>query len=213
MLCPLRLDIDRLGDSSPSWPLDQTLVRKHCRVDANADDLDVLEKGLLAAIDWAENAMHRTVFRRTHTWVLREFPVDAFQMIRLPRGRTISVAHVKYRVGGSEFTLTGPTSTVPGTDYQEDLRGDSGGVIMPARGASWPSTDRDVPAPVEIQFVAGWDADEIPADIVNAILLGTSDAYDMRGSADFSAHSLADAGKSLHARNALISFHVLSRWY
>lgn len=213
MLCPLRLDIERLGDASPAWPLDQTLVRKHCRVDETADDMAVLEAGLLAAIEWAENAMHRTVFRRTHTWVLREFPTDQYQQIRLPRGRTISVAHIKYRRGGSVTTLTGPTSSPVGTDFQEDLRGDSGAVLMPARGASWPSADLDVPAPVEIEFEAGWDTDEIPADIVNAILLATSDAYDMRGTPDLSAHSLAEAGKSLAARTALISFHTLSRWY
>jgi hypothetical protein len=213
MLCPLRLDIDRLGDASPSWPIDQALVQRHCRVDATADDQDILETGLLAAIEWAENAMHRTVFRRTHTWVLREFPVDRYQQIRLPRGRTISVAHIRYRIGGVVTTLTGPTSSPVGTDYQEDLRGDSGGVLMPLRGTSWPSTDLDIPAPVEIEFVAGWDTDEIPADILNAILLATSDAYDMRGTPDFSAHSLAEAGKSLQARNSLISFHTLSRWY
>lgn len=213
MICPLRLDIARLGDSSPSWPIDQTLVRRHCRVDSTADDLDNLEKGLLAAIDWAENAMHRTVFRRTHTWVLREFPNDQYQQIRLPRGRTVSVTHIKYQRGGSVTTLTGPSSSPVGTDYQEDLRGDSGAVLMPLRGSSWPSADLDVPAPVEIEFVAGWDTDEIPADILNAILLATSDAYDMRGTADFSAHSLADAGKSLAARNALVSFHILPRWY
>lgn len=212
MLCPLRLDIDLIGDGSPDWPLDEALVKSHCRVDFADEDTN-LQLYLRAAIDWAEAASRRTIFARAHRWVLREFPATRYQEIRLPRGKTRSVTNIAYINGGVTTTLTGPTSNPVGTGYQEDLRGDSGGVLMPLRGQSWPSVDGDVPAPVVIEFVAGYQTDEIPDAIVSAILLATADAYDMRSSADLNSASLASTGNNLKARNALISAYDLTRWY
>ena len=134
--------------------------------------------------------------------------------IWLPRGKTVSVDSIRYFSGDDAVDLTGPSSGSPaGTDYQEDLGGDDGGVLMPARGRVWPSVSDDVPAPVTITFEAGYPAGEIPGPLLAAILLGTSDGYDLRGSNDVAAVSLADVGKALATRNALVSDWVMSRWY
>jgi hypothetical protein len=205
-LQPLRLDISAL-EASP-FPLDMALVKSHVAVDG--DDFDTqLELYARAAIAWAEGAMRRTIYARSHVWVLRDFPRDDLGEIRLPRGKTQSVESIAYSQNGAIVTLAGPSSGSPaGTGYQEDLRGDDGGVLMPARGNAWPSVDCDVPAPVSIAFTAGWLADEVPDDIIHALLFAVSDAFDTRGSAD-----LTTFGKNFDTREALISAYRLHRWY
>lgn len=212
MLFPLRLDIDSLPDS-PAWSVTKDLIDLHSRVDASDDD-ELFQTYLRAAILWAEGSTHRTIVRRDHRWILREFPYCDDLVIRLPRGKTQSVQSVSYSENGSIVTLTGPSSGSPaGTDYQEELSGDDGGVLMPLRGCSWPSADCDVPAPVKITFSAGWDAADIPPDVVHALLFAVQDAFDIRGTGDFNAAVLGSTGPRLAARETLISGYRLDRWY
>jgi uncharacterized phiE125 gp8 family phage protein len=205
-LCPVRLSIAPL-EASP-LPVDLDLLKSHCAIDGTEFDA-LLTTYLFGAVAWAENAMHRTIFARTHRWVLRSFPLDGSQEIRLPRGKTQSIESIQYSVNGSTVTLTGPSSGSPaGTGYQEDLSGDDGGVLMPVRGSSWPSADEDAVAPVVVNFTAGWSAAEVPSDILHALLFAVSDAYEMRGEAD-----VASVGRNLTVREILISAYRLHRWY
>lgn len=212
MLSPVRLDIDAITADGSPWLLDETLVKKHCRIDDTDQDAN-LQLYIQAAILWAENSTHRTIIRRSHRWVLREFPYDGYEPIRLPRGKTVSVESITYTASRTGHVLKGPTSDPVSADYQEDLRGEDGGLLMPLQGSCWPSVDYDAVAPVTIAFTAGWAGDEIPGELVNAVLLGISDMYDLRGSSDFANTSLADVGKSLAVREALVSGYRLSRWY
>lgn len=205
LLDPLRLEVSAL-DASP-LPLSLSLLKDHLSVDG--DDQDALiEAYALAAIHWAEGAARRTIYARDHAWVLRAFPSSSYGEIRLPRGKTQSVESIAYSVGGTVTTLTGPSGSPAGTGWQEDLRGDSGGVLMPTRGGSWPSTDLDVPAPVVITFTAGWLAAEVPDDITHALMFAVSDAFDTRGTAD-----LGTTGKNFTTRQALVAPYRLKRWY
>ncbi len=105
-------------------------------------------------------------------------------------------------------TLTGPSSGSPaGTDYREGLRGDDGGVVTPVRGGNWPFVDCNAPAPVTIDFTAGWQAREVPSAIIHAILFAVADAFEMCSEAD-----LTD-GSRFDAREALISSYRLTRLY
>lgn len=205
MIEPLQLDIDPLA-SSP-LPVDLDLIKTHAAIDGTDFDT-LLPVYLFAAIDWAENAMHRTIFARPHRWILWDFPHADFKGIRLPRGKAQSVEKIEYVAGGQTVTLTGPSSDTPGTDYREDLRNDAGGLVMPLAGQSWPSVDYDTPAPVTIHFTAGWQADEVPSQIIHALLFAVSDAFENRGSAD-----LGSNGANLLAREALISSYRLVRFY
>lgn len=206
LLNPLRLDVVAL-EASP-FPLSLSLARLHCGIDGTDFD-ELLELYALGAITWAENTMHRTVFARSHTWVLRDFPRDACQEIRLPRGKTVSVESVAYVSGGQTLTLTGPSSGSPGgTGFQEDLGSDDGGLLKPNRSNAWPSVDVDAVAPVVITFTAGYATAAVPADITHAMLFAISDMYDTRGSAD-----LTIFGKNLTTRESLISPYKLHRWY
>jgi len=203
---PIRLDVDPLA-ASP-LPLELATVKQHLRVDFPDDDA-LIGTYLLAAISWAEGAMHRTIFSRAHRWVLGDFPQDIYQRIRLPRGRTVSVDKIEVDRRAGLLTLRGPSSGSPaGTDYMEDLRGDDGGLVMPPAGASWPSAELDRPAPVTVHFTAGWAQADVPADILHAILFAVSDAFELRGTSD-----LTGAGRNFETRETLISGWGLSRWY
>ena len=196
MLCPIRLQVNALTMSP--LPIDLALIKTHCKIDGTDLD-DNIEVYLKAAIEWAEGEMHRSIFSRSHTWVLRDFPIDGRMEIRLPRGKTQSIESIVYQSNGSPVTLTGPSSGSPaGTSWQEDLRGDDGAILLPPRGSNWPSVDYDAPAPVAINFTAGWLAAEVPAEIIHAILFSISDAIDISGTADLmlgdAVQMLRDAG-------------------
>jgi hypothetical protein len=203
-LKPIRLDADPLTLGSP-LPIDLDLIREHCAVDGSEFDT-LLTAYLGAAITWAEGQMHRTIFPRPHRWVLREFPLGE---IRLPRGQTISVESIEYYADGSPVTITGPSSGSPaGTGWREDLRSKSGGVLAPVHNGEWPTADTEAPAPVTINFTAGYPTGEVPQDITHALLFAVSDMFDTRGSADLTVF-----GKNMSTRMALISPYKLVRWY
>lgn len=205
-LCPLRLTLDAL-DASP-FPLDMTLIRAHCAVDGTDSDA-LLETYALAAIAWAEDTMHRTVFQRGHAWALGDFPRGDYRRIRLPRGRAVSVESVVYYDAATPQTLFGPSSGSPGDDFQEDLSSDDGGVIAPLVGiGDWPSVETQAISPVVINYTAGWQVDAIPMPILHAILFATSDMFDTRGSADLTVF-----GRNFETRTRLVSPYILDRWY
>ena len=174
-LIPLRLEVDPLTTSP--IPLSLDLVKDHLAIDY--DDSNVLiEQYILAAIRAFEDTTHRTVYSRQHVWVLNDFPQWRDYQITLPRGKTTAVKSIVYYSGGEAVTLTGPTSNTVGTDYQEDLRGDHGGVVMPPLSESWPSPDLDRPDPVTITFTAGWDEADVPPDVLQALLWYIRTAFD-----------------------------------
>lgn len=213
MLCPLRLIAEEVESGSPAI-IDTAMLKTHCRIDTDDDD-SLVDIYLQAAVRWAENSTHRAIIQRAHAWVLRDFGDDPRQEIRLPCGRTTSVESVTYSLDGETVTLRGPSSDVSpaGSDYQEDLRGDSGGVLMPPRGSSWPTPDNNVPAPVAIHFTAGYPGDDLPADLKHALMFFVADCYDLRGTPDFNPAMLGSSGVRFEAREALISPWRLQRIY
>lgn len=206
MLKPLRLDIDPISDLAitlSDW-------QDHLRIDT-ADEDGLLLGYIQAAIETVENLTHRSLIARTHRWTLANFPQTTRQEIRLPRGKTQSVASIQYTTSGSTVTLTGPSSGSPaGTDYQESLGGEDGGVLMPSQGESWPSVDHDAAAPVVITFTAGWTAvDDIPHPIRQAmrIMVATWDRQrDEIGDGTSANHLMMGA-------QGLLSGYALNRWY
>jgi uncharacterized phiE125 gp8 family phage protein len=178
------------------------------------DDDKLLQVYIGAAVSWAEGATHRTIFQRSHRWVLRDFPDCRYSDIRLPRGKASSVSGITYVAGGQTVTLRGPSAGSPASaDYQEDLTSDSGGVLMPPQGGTWPSVDYDAVAPVVVTFTAGWPPAAVPSELQHAILFAVEDMYDMRGQNDFDPSMVTAAGPKFSARESLISSYRLTRWY
>lgn len=209
MLCPISLSVDPLTCALADI-IDIDVIRKHCTLDASDTD-DLLQIYRMGAIVAAENSMHRTIVPRAHRWVLNEFPYGCGR-IDLPRGKTQSVTSIVYYSNGSPVTLTGPSSGSPaGTDYREDLGSDEGGIIMPPYGETWPSVDTDAPAPVAVNYSAGWTSSQIPGDVKRAILFAISDAVDIKGTQDFG--SAISSAYTTGAPEAILSAYRLSRWY
>src|SRR6185312_1382939 len=104
MLSPIRRDPDPLPSIESALPFDLELVRMHCAIDGNQWD-SLLLVYLQAAMSWIEDATHRAVFARPHRWVLCDFELAERQEIRLPRGKTQSVASIAYVAGRQTFTL------------------------------------------------------------------------------------------------------------
>jgi uncharacterized phiE125 gp8 family phage protein len=203
-LSPDLLEIAPL-DASP-LPISLALVKDHLAVDGIDSDA-LIETYIMAGIRWAETFMRRTIFARSHSWVLRDFPRHRELRVWLPRGKTQSVESIVYVNGGQSVALSGPSSAAPGTDFAEDLRGDNGGFVLPTSGASWPAADCDAASPVVINFTAGWLADQLPRDVLHGILFAVSDAFDNRGTADLSQ------GRNFSTRDALLSPYRLHRFY
>jgi hypothetical protein len=202
---PLALEVDPFELTSPPQ-IDIERIREHVAVDDDEFDT-LLLANLSAAVSWAEGQMHRTIYQRSHVWILKGFP-EYPGRIRLPRGRTVSVEGIDYYAAGLLVEMAGPSSSPSGSDWREDLRASSGGFVSPAHGASWPLTDVDAPAPVTIRFTAGYATGAVPAGIEHALLFAISDMFEMRGTAD-----LASGGSTLATREALISPFKLPRWY
>jgi uncharacterized phiE125 gp8 family phage protein len=168
-------------DEPASLPIDLELLKSDLRISSDSLDDVLMEQYIPDAVSWAEGVMHRAIIAREHRWILSDFPRISDQIINLPRGKAQSVASVAYSSGGAVTTLTGPTSSPAGTDYQEDLRGHAGR-LMPNRGSSWPSVDADVIAPVVITFTAGWtNHTTVPADIRRAITASVFEAMELNG--------------------------------
>lgn len=174
----LALDVDPIDE----YPIDLDSLKADLRI-AHADLDDRLLVYLAGAVSRAENFMNRAVAEREHRWTIDCFPYDGPEIV-LPRGKVQSVESIVYSSGGVLTTLAGPTSAIPGTDYQEDLRGDRGR-LMPPRGGAWPSVDVDVPSPITVTYVAGWSAEDVPSDILRAVVAGVSDALDLTGASLF----------------------------
>lgn len=178
------LSLSRAEPSAP--PLDTELVKSQLRITHDAFDELISTLHIPGAVSWAEGETKRAIALRPCRWVLSQFPRSP---IYLPAGKTDSVTSIRYVVDGQTVTLRGPSSGSPiGTDYQEDLSSDAGGILMPPPGDLWPSADRDVPAPVVIDFVAGWPSDRIPADLKLGMMWYIAEALDAVGGADIGPH-------------------------
>lgn len=124
--------------------------------------------------------------------------------IMLPFGRCQSVEQIAYVATDlTTQTLTGPTSGSPaGTDYQEDLSDDYGGILRAPRNAVWPAV-ADVLGAVQVTFTVGYGSTGAAVDwglmsatkFMMANLFETRNEQDARYSADnkgLTAERLAD---------------------
>lgn len=107
--------------------------------------------------------------------------------ILLPGGRVTAVDQIDYvDTDGVSQTLTGATSTTPGTDYQEDLTDEDEAWIYPPIDTSWPSVESGRVNAVSVQYKVGFgdSPDGVPDDIKMAIRFRLADLYNIRDTAD-----------------------------
>lgn len=184
------LDLDWDEDTDLTEIITVSALKTQLRIDHTEFDELIETVHLPGAVKWAEREMRRSILSKTHRWVLSDFPRGMDESIRLPRGRTQSVASIQYMSSNTTTTLTGPSSGSPeGTDYREDLRSDAGGRLYPTYTGTWPAVDYRAPTPVLITFSAGWTATQVPGDVKMAICMYVADALEITGAADVTAQT------------------------
>jgi hypothetical protein len=190
-------------DNPEVSPVDEDLLKKHLAIDQPELFELVSDLYLPAAVQEAEDSMRRSIMTRQHRWVLNGFPCGE---ITLPRGLATAVTSIEYSYNGGTSVLSGPTSTAPGTDFQEDLSSDRGGRLLPARNSSWPSYDCEALSPVVINFAAGWlTPDAVPKNIVHAIIFAVGDLLEFRHTGDYAVlQSAIASGRTADARDNLL---------
>lgn len=152
------------GPSAEPVTLDE--VRGWLNIDSSHIDAN-LARAVLAARLWCENYCSRRFV--TQTW---EMALDAFTSeIEIPIHPVQAVDSIVYiDSDGAEQTLTGPSTSPAGTDWQESL-GSVEARIMPPWNGSWPST-RGVYDAVRIRFTVGYGGPEdVPHPICQAIAM------------------------------------------
>ena len=142
-------------------PIPLKAVRDHVVTDFQDEDL--LGGYLKTAVEWAERYLNKTIVKTTFRVVLDGFPNGP---IRLPRGPVKSVQSVKY-ISAS----TGRENTLPMTGWT--LTGD---LLAPSLGKTWPAALEALDA-VKVEFMAGYDPDDINPIIKQAVLLRVGQMY------------------------------------
>jgi hypothetical protein len=122
------------------------------------------------------------------------------RQICLPGGVVTAVEKIDYiDETGAPQVLSGPTSTAPGTDYQEDLTDDEGAFLMPPDDSQWPGVDLGVVNAVVVQFTVGYAAnsDGVPEDIKAAIKFRVGDLFNVRSTTDGKAGGIGTTASML----------------
>lgn len=147
------------------------------------DDDEMLQKIIIpAAVNWAETFMDRAILTQTWELTLDEFPPWE---IKLPKGILQSVIQIQYiDQNGNTQTLTGPTTSPAGTDYQELTTRDYGGRVKPQANGSWPGTKSHTYDAVTIRMTVGYDQVNVPPEIMQGILYRAADYYEIGNTLD-----------------------------
>ena len=143
-------------------------AKLYLQVTHNAQDLEI-QAQLAAARRWIEARTWRTLLPSTLRLTLDRFPMS--RVIYLPRPRLISVTSITYHnTSGGESAVDLGRVVVDASSEPARLQIDEN---------DWPET-ADRLAAVRIEYVAGWQASEIPEDLVLAVKLLLGSWYDNR---------------------------------
>lgn len=153
-------------------PVSLAEAKKHCRIDAPADD-GLLTGYILGARQWAETYLRRALCTQTLELTLDCWP----DTIVLPRPPHQSVTSISYVDGA------GATQVLASSEYQVDLSSDSlAARIRPAYGKTWPTIRLDTFNAITVRYVAGYGGNpsNCPDAIRSAVLLLLGHLYEHR---------------------------------
>jgi hypothetical protein len=178
-------------------PVDLELLRLHCRVD-EPNEFQLLKLYAAGATDFLEKYLGRSFLVKNYSWTFGRddnFPINGFmgldyvsfpllwnwmsweQSIMLPRVTTSLSSVVLNYWQYDAYTLT------PSVDYAYDLNTAPGKV-------KFYHYDQVVyhTSSVTVNFTSGYGTttDSIPPNILRAIMVLTSEAYDQRGDTGYS---------------------------
>ena len=197
-------------------PLSLPRAKLHIKVEpTDEDDNELISDFIRASRFWAEDYTHRKLVTQTWDLTFNQFPNGA-GMFELPFGNSQQVVRIQYiDSAGATQTLTGPSTSPAGTDWQEDLSSDNGAIVAPPYNGSWPTARDSTPGAVTVRFVTGYgEPNAIPEALVSALLFKLSDLYDVRGIADMAVPQFPaiPSGKLLATAEAIALPFVLRRF-
>jgi uncharacterized phiE125 gp8 family phage protein len=141
-------------------PVTLAEVKTRLRIDDATDDAGVTRL-IAAATGYAQNITRRAFVTQKWALILDAFPCGS---ISLPLPPLVSVEEISY------IDADGVTQVLAPGDYLVDPAGMIG-MIHLAYQKQWPTT-RAQPMAVRVEFTAGYgDADDVPSDLVSALLL------------------------------------------
>ena len=136
-------------------PITLAEIKIYLRVDHSDEDA-LIQSCLTAGTEWVQHYTRRVIATETWKMALDDFPTGDDLRIFLPYGKIQSVTNIIYaNTDTTTVTLTGPTSSSPGTGYQESLINETAPILLPPYGDSWPSITRVID-PILITYVAGY---------------------------------------------------------
>lgn len=144
-------------------------AKAHLRIDGD-DDKEYISALITAARTHAERHCWRGFVEQTLELVLEQFPCG--DSIELVGGNLESVTSVTY------VDDDGASQTLATSEYVTDTVSEPGRLLL-AYDKSWPSTRAQWDA-VKVRYVVGWDVDEVPQPIKQAVLLLVSQMFEHR---------------------------------
>lgn len=145
-------------------------VKDHLRIDTSDDDA-VLRAYIVAAREYCEAAINRTLPVATYKLSLQTFDAD-YRRIRLLKPPLVSVASVQFI--GSDNQL----QTLDASNYSVDK--DEPGFIRLADGCSWPELGTSGYYRVFVTYSAGYSPSACPGAVKHAIKLLVGHYYESR---------------------------------
>jgi len=140
------------------------VAKQHLRIDTGfTDDDDYISTLIMVAREWVEDFTNRSIGSCNWELVLDQFPANR-NYIELSRAPLTAVSYIKYtNAAGTQVTMD-PAS------YLVDLDRNPGALFLPYYGI-WPVLVPQPGAAVRIGFTAGHTSADVPARILQAMLL------------------------------------------
>lgn len=171
-------------------PININIVRQHCRIDAQYDDV-LLKMYLTTARSWAESYLNRALLEQTLVQTLSsglklaDEGYDALWhrhlrgSIELSRAPVISISSVVLLDSEGDETTLEPSMYIFDTALEPCRLKLDWQMIEGLTTINWPLEH------IQIAFVAGYGTgpDDIPAPIIHGILLLVAFLYERRGDA------------------------------
>ncbi|MEM8783072.1 MAG: head-tail connector protein [Planctomycetota bacterium] len=147
-------------------------VKEQMRITGDDDSQDgMIERLIGAAVGMVERDTRRVLVTRTMRLALDDFPRKPPGVVHLPAVPVASIVSVKYL-----HAETGIQQTLSAASYRLDAAHEPGR-LEPAHGETWPAV-RKMLGSVTVDFVAGAAADELPEDLVHAIIMIAAHLYE-----------------------------------
>ena len=149
-------------------PLTTTEAKSHLRVTHSSEDSYIDSLVMAARLD-IESDSWRSIVRGSRSLTLDAFPAGSAP-IYLPRPPLVSVSSILYiDSNGDEQELAG---------FRVDATHEPG-LIVPAYGENWPSTQPG-PLAVTIEYIAGYADGSVPENVRHCIRLKLAELYEGR---------------------------------